>query len=393
MTQTWVLGNFTASNFADVNGGGAVTVATSFSVATDQALTGIRWYRYLSGSTAPAHLHVYEVPSGDIVYTPASIPDNGTGGQWQTISFTDGPTLVAGTEYRVAMSWGGGQNSARYTLGSIPAPDGPMLLSDNCRAYLLGSEGYPNSVDNVFLHGIDAAIGSPTGGTGGSGGATDADLATWLSTDDSIQTHEADGIPWETHTLQTGATGFDAIKAVADAIAAAVSGLPGTIAGAVTTITGQLTDMTGTMFDTGIATIGSISHDMQIVMSDALHTFSGLAGGAPGATSGRTAFPTELWTLVAEDDFDGCAAIATAADMYVVSITNPPRGKAVTTLCGVDLIFRAGWWSQLNGSFATERHFLDYVDNHLQDGGRRMPGALIVLEPEGTGHWQAWQLT
>lgn len=229
-------------------------------------------------------------------------------------------------------------------------------------------------------------------------------LADWLDTSDGTKAHSG---PLQDHaTLQTvasqvdstntkatGATGFDAIKAVADAIASAVSGLPGTIAGALTTITGQLTTLTGTTAQSGIATIGAISHDLATVYGKTLDTFTGLAGGSTGALSGRTAFPTELWTKVAEVDFTWQKSWDQSADLYVLTVDEIPPYIDSVDVDGAPWRPRLGWWSTRNGDQFGTRRFVDWPAQQLEDAGRRMPGVVVRTQYGCACHLEAWQLT
>jgi hypothetical protein len=382
------LGSLTSSFHTD-----AYVVGTRFGFTAETPITGVRWYRgATTGDGAPTRIDIWRASDGAHIAGPFTPVDSGAVG-WQEQELVTPVVVPASTTYVVSMDVPAATTWRYWLRADIAAAPSPAAFDDDIRGSTTPDHAYPGTHDNVLAWAIDIAWAGPSGGgTGGGGTSTTADLAAWLSTDGAVQTHETDGIPWETHTLQTGASGFDAIKAVADAIAAAVSGIPGTIAGAVTTITGQLTDMTGTMFDTGIATIGSISHDMATVMSKVLDTFSGLAGGAPGALSGRTAFPTELWTLIDEADHTGPFVYDQAADLYVLTVTDAD-GQTPTTVVGVQWYPRIGWWCPFNGTQGTQRRFWDLAENQLDDQGRRMPGVLVWTRPLVETHIQAWQLT
>jgi len=94
-----------------------------------------------------------------------------------------------------------------------------------------------------------------------------------------------------------------------------------------------------------------------------------------------------------EGDFDGSVAITVPADLYVVSLTSVPDHVADRNTDGPQWRPRAGWWAPLNGTFVADHRYLNHVDNHCADNGRRMPGALVYTGPGGAGHWQAWILT
>ena len=375
----------------------AYEVGVAFHVTEDVTITGLAWYRYTTGSgIAPEIVRLWRVSDTSELGRLTSVPDDGTVA-WQHGVLGTSIVISAGETYVVAGYFPGSGGQPSTTAPGTLTPSLTITLESSFRRYHAGSAGYPSSADagSYIAMDVDGELGG--GGGGGSSDPTGTH-AEWFSSDSDTNTHH-DDLPWRTDAnvtdvkdLATGATGFDAIKAVADAIAAAVSGLPGTIAGAVTTITGQLTSMSGTMFDTGVATIGSISHDMQIVMSDALHTFTGLAGGAPGALSGRTAFPTELWTLVDETDHTGPFVYEQSADLYVLTVTDAD-GQTPTDVVGVQWYPRIGWWCPFNGTQGTQRRFWDLAENQLDDQGRRMPGVLVWTRPLVETHIQAWQLT
>jgi hypothetical protein len=374
----------------------AYEVGMAFHVTTEITVTGLEWFRYQTGTqTAPEIVRLWRDSDTTELARLTSVPDDGTVA-WQAADLDTPIVLSASTVYIVAAYFPGtGGQPSRSTPG---VPTSPVALETNFRRYLSGSSGFPTSADAGSYIGVDI-LTAPAGG-GGGGGATPADLEAWLSNDSDLNTHQSDGLPWQTDANVTtlkgeaeGSSGFAAIKAVADAIATAVSGLPGTIASAVTTITGQLTAMTGTMFDTGIATIGSISHDMQLVMSDALHAFTGLAGGAPGALSGRTAFPTELWTMVAETDFTFQISWDQSADLYTIALSGIPSRVNTIDVDGATWRPRVGWWALRNGDLLGARRFLSWENEYVEDAGRRMPGIVLRTQPEVTGHIQAWQLT
>jgi hypothetical protein len=228
------------------------------------------------------------------------------------------------------------------------------------------------------------------GGGGGGGGLSDTDLANWLSIADN--TKGEDSAPIHLNTLATGASGFAAIKGVVDTIAASVG------AGLHTALTAIGADVTS--INTALtAHISTWSSDLATTIQswndglvDWFNKMGGLAGGPVGAISGRTAFPTELWTLVNEADHTGPFVYEQAADLYVLTVTDAD-GQTPTAVAGVQWYPRIGWWCPFNGTQGTQRRFWDLAENQLDDQGRRMPGALVWTRPLVQTHIQAWQLT
>jgi hypothetical protein len=363
------------------------------------AVTKIRWYRGSTGSPAPSRLVIQDFATGQLL-VECPVPDSLAVG-WQEATITP-MGLTSGRTYAVCS-----QEAINVRVGftsPAPTPDSPLTYEGQ----VFGGPNLPfppTGSSNGDLPFLDVVVDTaPSGTVGPELTPTDIDskLVDWLA-DTGDNTHRTGdsvpGLPDRTKVavdaLQTqanGASGFDAIKAVADAVAAAVSGLPGTIASAVTTITGQLTSMTGTMFDTGLATIGSISHDMAGVINNVLKLFEGTSGGTSGALSGRTAFPTELWTMTAEADQTGPFVYAEPADIYVLTVTDAD-GQPPTVVEGVNWYPRIGWWCPFNGTQGTDRRFWDFGENELIDGGRRMPGVLVWTKPGVQTHIQAWALT
>jgi len=370
---------------------GGTNWGNRFSHATGITVDKLWWYRKTLGFTNPTSCEIWDTTTGTSVVHSTLATDDGTVG-WH--SFDLAPTaLTAGHDYVASIALSGGDDYTGWSSGP-PAPGAGYTVV----GVRFGS-GYPTTVGGYEAAGVSVGNSEIPGSAGTGDPVLTGDLAAWLSGDDTLNIHH-DDLPWRTDanvsalkTLSEGSNGLAAIKGAADTIATSVgSGLHTAVTSIGTTLGTVNTNVT-TLLDRWSASLATALQTMSDNFATFFNTIGGTAGGPTGALSGRSGFPTELWTLAAEGDFENCVAITEPAELYVVSITSVPHGKAITTVCGVDLIFRAGWWSQLNGSFATQRQFLDYVDNHLVDGGRRMPGALIALEPDGAGHWQAWRLT
>jgi len=374
-------------------------LGNEFHVTTgDQAATAIAWYRHTAGHAGPAKLRISNVTLNTELYSTDQVADDGSVG-WheQTIPAV---ILTQGAHYGV---WGIFNNGSYYeTFSPDVTPDSPIVLDGKkfgTNAAVHWSD-LSSSASNEFAFGVRT---DDTNVTPATLSDLQNQLTDWLA-DTGDNTHTAgDGVPGLPATtkdavdaLQTqanGATGFDAIKAVADAVAAAVSGLPGTIASAVTTITGQLTTLTGNTAQTGIATIGAISHDLAGVITHALDTFTGTGGGAPGALSGRTAFPTMLWTMADSVDFTFQKSWDVPADLYTITLSGIPSRINTVDVDGVTWRPRVGWWAIRNGDLFSRRDFLSWESNYVEDGGRRMPGIVVRTQPEITGTIEAWRLT
>lgn len=383
----------------------AQTLAIAWTTSEDRACTGARYYRPTGATSTemPNRVRVWRNSDGHVMADLSISPGTGAAG-WLDFSWASPWTAVAGVQYRIAFDTvGGGSYNFPSPDTTVPAPLAPLALA---AAGKYGAEppGFPDITFSAYA-GVDVVLegdpltgGSGTGGTGG--GATTGDLASWFSSTSAVNSHQSDGLPWRTDanvtTLKSeaeGVNGFAAIKAVADAVAAAVSGLPGTIAGAVTTITGQLTALVGTVTDTSAVTVGRIIHDLAAVTINTQNSLVELARMSEGAGTFPSDVGTLVWTMLDETDFVGSIAWAQPADVYVLSITTRPIGLPLNLTDGVHTIYRCGWWCPLNGSFARQRSYIDFEDNHLTIGAERMPGVLVSLQPGGEGHIQAWALT
>lgn len=377
-------------------------LALAFSTSTDGFLNAIRWYRVASGGNRkPVSLTLWDAASQGVVWQTTAIPDNGSAG-WQTVTLGETIPLQALREYRVSYFFVGGQLAAQEVTTS-PTPDSPLSYATTRRYYNINGHAFPNTTPYAALAvGIDVLYDTvpPTGATPvPSDATTGSALNDWLTTDSAENSHQSDGLPWRTDAnvtttknLATGATGFDAIKAVADAISATLGSTASTIGNVVTTISGQIVTAVGNTAQTGIATIGAISHDLAQVDSKIIDTMAQLGGVRTGSGTFPSAVGPLTWTLLDEQDFTGNLAYAQPADLYALTVTTPANGQAINDVAGVSVIYRAGWWCPLNGSFIRQRRYFDGQDNHLEIGGERMPGVLVQAPPDLQGHIQAWGL-
>lgn len=364
-------------------GGGTITVGQRFTLAGSRTVYNLLWYKGGAGIT-PNNLKLWD-DSGTLLatITTTALPQNG----WNTYALATPVTLSAGT-YRVSGYYPGTTDWYFVVEANVVAPPSGITRPASGRCFSSSGDVFPTNTDTSFgpwlfdvaLDAVDTALPSspPPAQTGDVNNA----LAAWLSSTDG--TH-ADSAPLEDHTLATGTSGFAAIKAVADAINAVVSGLPGTIASALTTITGQLTTMTGNVAQTGLATIGAISHDLASVERQLINGLFGFAP-FPGGSSGAT------WTLAAEADFTQDVAINTPADLYVITFTTLPAGIGDVIVAGVHWHPRLAWAAELNGTHLAFRQFLDFENNQVWAQEHRLQGLLVHGKVGSAGHWQAWQL-
>jgi hypothetical protein len=387
-------------------GGTAAWFFQGFRVDRPAQVTSLRLYHPVQGTGTgglPDRIRLFDsdgatsLASDDL--SGVTWPGSGTGA-WVDVPLSVPVDLTPGAHYtvgyRAPANYGYAFDSAHPAMSenagqSWLVAEGPTFHNDSYTGIVATASGETpasSSTTNYNSFRVGADVTAVT--TTIEAGDVAEQFSDWLDTTTGTQ---ADSAPLQTYTLATGATGFDAIKAVADAIAAAVSGIPGTIASAVTTITGQLTTLTGNTAQSGIATIGAISHDLAGVINHALDTFTGTGGGAPGALSGRTAFPTVLWTMADSVDFTFQKSWDVPADLYTITLAGIPSRINTVDVDGATWRPRVGWWAIRNGDLLSRRDFLSWESNYVEDGGRRMQGIVVRTQPEVTGTIEAWRLT
>jgi hypothetical protein len=378
-------------------GGVGYTFANKFSVSGAVTINFVRWWKD-GASPFPNEIRIRDVTAGatlvQIGPTPATwVADVSN---WYTLDLAANgatpPDLVSGHDYAVVEY---GENSGyRQAYGDFVAPS-PATGITFIRSYWdPGNLAMPTAANSLpTCYGLDVLTSLPVPGPGEGPGTTAGDLWAWLSADPDVQTHETDGLPWLT-------------KQVVDAIATSVgSGLHTAVTAIGTAVTaiGTAVTSTGTAVEglsTSLAThMGAWSADLAATIQawndglvDWFNKMGGLAGGPVGALSGRSAFPTELWTLADEKDWDTDLSWPVAADLYVFTVTTPPPGAAADSFAGVTWYHRLGSWTILDGDQAGARAFLEFSPQQLQDGGRRMPGLAFRTKNGTLGHVQAWLL-
>jgi hypothetical protein len=380
----------------------AVETGNRFAVSNDATLDELRWYRRdTTSGHKPEVLRCWDLTTHAVIAQATSIPDNGSIG-WQTAVAPDAITLLPGHVYCVTAYWPDGTTASNRGLTSSPivSKPAPLIASGNTRGYHGTTLGEPTSSDSVFAEATDVGITDLGPGEGSGSGTLTGDLNAWLNTSAPPNAHDDDGLPWRTDANVTllreaaeGATGFDAIKGVADTIATSV----GTgLRTAVTAITTNLATANTALVHAATTWSDALAAALQ-AMSDNFASFGASKPAQGGGDFGTGTFPsnvgTLVWTMLDETDFVGSIAWAQPADVYVLSITTRPIGLPLNLTDGVHTIYRCGWWTPLNGSFGRQRSYIDFEDSHLAIAAERMPGVLVSLQPGGEGHIQAWALT
>jgi hypothetical protein len=229
-------------------------------------------------------------------------------------------------------------------------------------------------------------------------------LAAWLSTTEGTQ---GDSAPLQDHatlgavSVAVGET-QDQQNEWAFGLGGAAHGYFGDLKGLIAdiktvtdTLPTPIAQLTSIVLDHYTADIDLILGQIDSVLSNlgAQSTdLSGTAGSAVGALSGRTGFPATGWSMAAEADFEDAIAFAEPADAYVVNVTSYQSTQPATESPAGLWLYRLGWWCVLNGSLASRREFVEFQQQLLTDGGRRMPGCAIQLKPGTLATVQAWLL-
>lgn len=373
--------------------GATTEYGVAFQVTQTTELSQLRWYRVQAGSAnAPTTLRIWRADTSQVVYTAGSVPDNNAVG-WQTHTLSPTVTLAPGIEYRVAACWPAGSKQPYFT--TLPSPPSGLAWSSTVRRFNSGACAFPATTNaNAEYEAVDVGV-DITPGTIPQTPATYADLlnqlAAWLiSTGDN--THQVDGLPWLIKgVVDAVAAELSTVHGVVDAVEDLVDGLPTPI----NTILSWGLSGTQADIDTILTWIALAESQLTGASAGGGSAFSALADQIASATSplSPVQFPSTGWAQVADTTFDTSLAWAQAADLYVVTFTDLGSNIVNTVAAGIDVSYRLAWWTPLNGGFSRERRFIDFLDSHLEDGGRRMPGLLLHSPAGGTGTVQAWTYT
>lgn len=384
-------------------GGTQQRIGTDFHVSSNLNCNRVTWYQHATGDPDFSEFALFNRDTGARLIH-LDVPAGSYTAGWNHLDFADGFLCIPGVLYQMT---GVTAHSTTYhyisTANSTYADlthfsDMAGKFADSAYTSGYGAGSGSSGVGGWALGPSDGGTGfAGDGGTGGTTGVGDpvvgGDLSAWLSSDGATQQHETDGLPWQTYTLATGASGFAAIKGVVDTIATSVgSGLRT----AVTTLTTNLATANAALVHAAATWSDALATALQN-MSDDFASFGASKPAQGGGDFGTGTFPsnvgTLVWTMLDETDFSGSIAWPQPADVYVLSITTRPAGLPLNLTDGVHTIYRCGWWTPLNGSFARQRSYIDFEDSHLAIGAERMPGILVSLLPGGEGHIQAWALT
>lgn len=414
------------SNTADGNWAGTGTLDNTYSwgpefVCGAGTITGLKFFAGTGTWARPSNLRLFRVSDSSNLSGAVAVPTTGPGG-WETVTLTTPITVAAATPYRVAGQWATGQTAPTASKSVRGAAPSPLLFSDFAGYYTNTAASMPNFEMATAMIAVDV-VWAASGGGGGDGGATPGEvgdeLAKWLSSDSTTQTHETDGLPWLTKAA------VDSSRGVLDALTGAVANIT-TAVGAVITSVGHLADAasaTGSLLARTAELLARIPANILTSIADLAAWVSSWFGDAPRPEGTPTipeqlastfdqllalrdqvteleghvlqlqapldGFPTDF-ELASEFEFIDCLSWPVAADVYVLHVTTVPRGKALSPVCGVNMIHHGGWWAPLADTLPSERHYLDFEFNLIAQAGGRIPGILVELGQDGAATIQAW---
>jgi len=319
----------------------------------------------------------------------------GTATGWITYTLTESESTSVGlithnTTWEVDLQFTSG--GAHFFQG-CNTPDNVTDFSYEGARY---GGGYPVIADNTAgaPWGISVGVAETAGGDPSEpppSGATTADLAAWLSNDGATNTHQSDGLPWQTKVdtadirtkVTNGLNLAGGLQALSDSLANTLQMASDYLAGRTATYFTDLKNrLIGASGGGGSAFYGP----------DGTQVSAGVEALLARSTNAQVGFPASPWEMTAETDFDGCLAWAQPADLYTVTFATTPPTIPNNGQCGVPVRYRLAWWTSLNGEFAQERHWIDFEKCHLVDPAGRMPGLLLQTYLGGTGHVEAWTL-
>lgn len=371
----------------------------------DVSVYELGWYRGAVSGAAPLFLKLRDTVTNTDVASVAA-PDDALIG-WHYVSLETPVPLVVGRVYRVALTFGSGFQVWRATSA---LPDAPFILET--RRYgdtwpaLAGttSDQFGISVTDGPIEGPATPVETTTIITvQGAGGEP---LAPWLSSDPDVQTHETDGLPWQTKVVaDVIATGVNTLGIITPHIEDIVENIPQRSDSEWVKLTKlinlwlELSDLeyellmdflrrgplqlTGDTPGGGSAFFGPTGRQVAETAERIEDALTGIRAPLEG-------FPTDF-ELVDAVDFVDCVSWNVAADVYVLHLTTPPAAMAFSPVCGVNMIGRAGWWAPLADTIPGGRGYIDFEFNVIAAPIGRLPGVLIQLKQAGEGHLEAWR--
>lgn len=382
------------SDRADYNG----AIAFRFALSASQYLRSISYYSD-SGSGDPTGVELFRTSDSARLWHNEAPVWTGARPGWRvwTLTATQAaavPVLASGVGYSLQVNFAATGKHFRDGC-DVPAQPDPWSYEGS----FYGSYGTLNATSGGSGRwGLSAGVESSLPGGGGTlpatGGVVSENLGAWLSTDEGVQDHEEDGIPWLLKT-ELAATKL-LVQGVLDNFRDADGNLRsiGDFAKEMTpTLVGVIKlffNRGGTQLTGPTAAGGTAFAALQDRMTDLENQLDGLADLV---TAIPAPFPGAGWTMADEVEFVQAKSWDVPADLYTLSTSDWPVSRPLNPVDGAPWRPRLGWWAPRNGDLLGARRFVDWEASILEDGGRRMQGVVVWLEPSTAGTLQAWRLT
>lgn len=367
-----------------------------FSHSTAVIIDHIGYYRKTVGKCQVAAVDLWDTtgPAHLARSVPTAFTDDGSVG-WHYIPIV-AHTLSAGHDYVVSVAVVTGDGPTYWASSPPSIGAGYSLTGVRYNNAGNADTNYPSTVSGAELAAVSVATLATSAPPEGAAdlAAIDADIASWQSTDADVQQHEADGIPWLLKT-ELAATKL-LVEGVLDNFRDADGNLR-SIGDFSKAMTPTLVAIVQTFFEradkqlTGATSEGGTAFaSLQDRMNDLENQLDGLADLV---TAAPVPFPGSGWAMADEVDFVQAKSWDVPADLYTLSTSSWPVNIRQVLVDGAPWRPRLGWWAPRNGDLIGARRFVDWEASILEDGGRRMPGIVVWLEPSTAGTLQAWVLT
>jgi len=412
---TQLLGNQPTGDFLANSGTHApATRGLRFQVTETTEIGFLGWYRPTTGFSAFGRLLLYNA-AGVLIRSADTVTDSGAvGWQWSPITTT---SLTAGVTYTVAASTFTSGLTRIYPYcprASRVAAPAPFIHDDiGTFANTTGPNLYPTTADNTIVVALSVQTGTGIDpGPGEGDPALTGDLGSWLSSDPTVQTHQADGLPWLTKVVADSIqTGQHSLSLVVDDIKTIVNNIPSKDDDLWTRIT-KLINIYWALSDAEAALVTDFLRRAPGQLTGPTpgggSAFYGPSGGQVAERAEVAGFNSELlwhrtrttnwlepvpgedWELIDTLEWDGSIGWDQPADCYVITITAFPPTWDQQDVYGHLWLPRAAWWAPLTGTLPHERHFVDFDTQILHALPMRCEGILLCPRENFAGTLQAW---
>ena len=368
-------------------------------------VTGIAWYRSLTGGDPPDALTIWDAVRRVCLFRTNDVPDSGSVG-WQELDLSDAPVRLGNYSYQTMVSCHTPAHAVvgRKEVGNAYSQGAVGGNIPNQGAGFLNNAGdfYPSGLITDRVVGVDVRVETQVATTGSTTEDLDATLASYLTT---AGANYAGSPLADIHTVTEDTYNntndlLTAVVAQQSDLDVLLSRLTEDVAAKLTVflndygidargffdqITAQVQDVTDTQADiiiwfgeyTGIPVFAFLGNLLKFLNG----TFS-----RPQLAEGPD------WELLDETDFVDNLLWPVEADVYRVTISAfDPAGTSEPVGTETRHAY-LGKWCPFNVQFSSEWHYFNTTSADLSLGGR-MPGLGLILYRPGTGHVQAWRRT